>query len=54
MNVADINFVETDTDQIKTNIITIYESLTGRTLAQGDPVSFRNNCKRNCATKSSY
>lgn len=38
MNVADINFVETDTDQIKTNIITIHESLTGRTLAQGDPV----------------
>lgn len=34
----DIEFVETDTEKIKSNVITVYESLIGRALAQGDPV----------------
>lgn len=38
MNVNNIEFVDTDTEKIKSNVITIYESLTDRTLAQGDPV----------------
>lgn len=38
INVSDIEFVDTDTKKIKSNVITIYESLTDRTLAQGDPV----------------
>lgn len=33
-----ISFVDTDSSTIESNIITIYESLTGRTLADGDPV----------------
>lgn len=38
MNVNEINFVDTDTEKIKSNVIAVYESLTDRTLAQGDPV----------------
>lgn len=38
MNIPDIEFVDTDTNTIKTNIITVYESLSGRTLASGDPI----------------
>ena len=34
----DIEFVNTDTDTIKANVITVYESLSGRTLAAGDPI----------------
>lgn len=34
----DIEFVDTDTATIKANIITVYEGLSGRTLAAGDPV----------------
>lgn len=34
----DIEFVNTDTNTIKTNVITVYEGLSGRTLAAGDPI----------------
>ncbi len=34
----DINFVETDTNTIKNNIITGYETLTGVTLSRAHPV----------------
>lgn len=38
MNFPDITFVDADTDTIKAAVINEYESLTGRTLANGDPV----------------
>lgn len=38
MNFPDINFVETDTKEITNELITQYESLTGRTLYPADPV----------------
>lgn len=38
MNLPDINFVETDTDTIKNELISQYERLTKRTLRDGDPV----------------
>lgn len=38
MNFPDINFVETDTEEITNELITQYESLTGRTLYPADPV----------------
>ena len=37
-NLPAISFVETDTGNIETNMITMYEAITGRTLAQGDPI----------------
>lgn len=38
MSLADVNFVETDTDTIKREVIAAYEKAADRTLAQGDPV----------------
>lgn len=38
MDLNNIKFIETDTDSIKQHIITVYEALTGRTLALADPV----------------
>lgn len=38
MDLNNIKFIETDTDSIKQHIITVYEGLTGRTLALADPV----------------
>ncbi len=34
----DISFAETDPATIEREIITLYETLTGRSLAKGDPV----------------
>ena len=38
MALPEISFVETDTGNIESAIITNYEALAGRTLAQGDPI----------------
>ena len=38
MALPEISFVETDTGNIESAIITTYEALAGRTLAQGDPI----------------
>lgn len=38
MKAEEFSFIDTDAESIKTNLIIIYESLTNRTLAQGDPV----------------
>lgn len=38
MSFPDINFVETDTEEITNELIAQYESLTGRTLYPADPV----------------
>ena len=38
MTLPEISFVETDTGNIESAIITTYEALAGRTLAQGDPI----------------
>lgn len=37
-NLPEVSFVETDTDKIKSEIITSYESAAGRTLAVSDPI----------------
>ena len=37
-NLADIVFVDTDADEVESYVIGRYESITGRTLAKGDPV----------------
>lgn len=37
-NLSEVNFVEADADTIKSEIITAYESASGRSLATGDPV----------------
>ena len=37
-NLPEVEFVTTDTATIESEIITQYETLTGRTLAAGDPV----------------
>lgn len=37
-NLPEISFVETDTGNIESAIITTYEAIAGRTLAQGDPI----------------
>lgn len=37
-NLPDLEFVDSDVDTTKAEIITIYEGLTGRTLAKADPV----------------
>lgn len=34
----DVNFIETDPEKIKSDIINRYETATGRTLSAGDPV----------------
>lgn len=34
----DVNFIETDPEKIKSDIINRYESAAGRTLSAGDPV----------------
>lgn len=38
MSLTDVNFVETDTDTIKREVIAAYEKIADRTLAQGDPI----------------
>lgn len=37
-NLPAISFVETDTGNIEANMITMYEAIAGRALAQGDPI----------------
>ena len=37
-NLADIIFVESDKEKVTAEIITAYETISGRTLAQGDPI----------------
>lgn len=37
-NLSDINFTETDTAQVERNVISTYESISGKSLAPGDPV----------------
>lgn len=37
-NLADIVFVDADADEVESYVIGRYESITGRTLAKGDPV----------------
>ncbi len=37
-NMPEVDFLETDPDAVKSEIIAAYESATGRTLAQSDPV----------------
>ena len=34
----DVNFIETDPEKIKSDIINRYETAAGRTLSAGDPV----------------
>ncbi len=38
MTLEDVNFVDTDTDTIKKEIIASYEAIAGRTLATADPI----------------
>lgn len=38
MTLPDVDFIDTDTSAIEKSIITGYEAVAGRTLAQGDPV----------------
>lgn len=37
-NLNDITFVDADTNNVKTEVINLYEKVSGRTLAEGDPV----------------
>ena len=37
-NLPDIEFVSSDKEKVLTNLIALYEEITGRTLAQGDPI----------------
>lgn len=37
-NLPSVNFLETDPEKIKSEIITIYEMISGRSLASGDPI----------------
>ncbi|MBO7173837.1 MAG: baseplate J/gp47 family protein, partial [Burkholderiaceae bacterium] len=37
-SMPEVNFVTIDPDTVKSEIFTLYESITGRTLATGDPV----------------
>lgn len=38
MTIEDVNFVDTDTESIKSEIIAKYEEVSGRSLAQADPI----------------
>ena len=40
----DVNFADYDPDAIESEIISLYESISGRTLSRSDPVKLFLNC----------